>query len=85
MEVVNELGTSTVFDNPFIADSLAWEQFEETVKEVGPAAFFSKKEKRLFFPLTHARLHNPQIFEVRGLQSLATLAASGDTSAMQTR
>ncbi|WP_340263259.1 hypothetical protein [Sulfitobacter pontiacus] len=49
LEVVNEFGTSTVFDDPFIADGLAWKQFEETVKEEGLAAFFSKKEKRQIF------------------------------------
>ena len=38
-----------VFDDAFIADGLAWKQFEETVKEEGLAAFFSKKEKRQIF------------------------------------
>ena len=49
LEVVNEFGTSTVFDDAFIADGLARKQFEETVKEEGLAAFFSKKEKRQIF------------------------------------
>lgn len=49
LEVVNEFGTSTVFDDPFIADGLAWQQFEKTVKEEGLAAFLTKKEKRQLF------------------------------------
>ncbi len=42
-------GTSTVFDNPLIADGLAWQQFEKTVKGEGLTAFLSKKEKRQLF------------------------------------
>jgi hypothetical protein len=49
LEVVNEFGTSTVFDDPFIADGLAWQQLEKTVKEEGLAAFLTKKEKRQLF------------------------------------
>ncbi|EDQ03243.1 hypothetical protein DSM14862_03610 (plasmid) [Sulfitobacter indolifex] len=49
LEVVNEFGTSTVLDNLFIADGLAWQQFEKTVKEEGLTAFLSKKEKRQLF------------------------------------
>lgn len=45
LEVVNAFGTSTVFDDPFIADGLDWQQFEKTVKEEGLAAFLTKKEK----------------------------------------
>ncbi|MDA8587259.1 hypothetical protein N9L47_13530, partial [Rhodobacteraceae bacterium] len=49
LEVINEFGTSTVFDDPFLADGLAWQQFEKTVKEEGLAAFLTKKEKRQLF------------------------------------
>ena len=31
LEVINEFGTSTVFDDPFLADGLAWQQFEKTM------------------------------------------------------
>jgi hypothetical protein len=46
LEVINKFGTSTVFDDPFLADGLAWQQFDKTVKEEGLAAFLTKKEKR---------------------------------------
>ena len=46
---MNEFGTSTVFDDPFVADGLAWQQFEKNVKEEGLAAFLTKKEKRQLF------------------------------------
>lgn len=46
LEVINAFGTSTVFDDPFIADGLAWQQFEKTVKKEGLSAFFTKKELR---------------------------------------
>lgn len=46
LEVINEFGTSTVFDDPFLADGLAWQQFEKTLHEEGLAAFLTKKEKR---------------------------------------
>ena len=49
LEIVNEFGTSTVFDDPFIADGLAWQQFEKTLKEEGLAAFLTQKEKRRVF------------------------------------
>jgi hypothetical protein len=49
LEVVNEFGTSTVFDDPFIADRLAWQQFEKTVKEERLAAFLTKNEIRQLF------------------------------------
>ncbi|WP_187428110.1 hypothetical protein ROLI_002350 [Roseobacter fucihabitans] len=49
LEVVNGFATSIVFDDPFIADGLAWQQFEQTVKEEGLAAFLTKKEKRQLF------------------------------------
>ena len=49
LEVINEFGTSTVFDDPFLADGLAWQQFEKTVREEGLAAFLTKKEKRQLF------------------------------------
>jgi hypothetical protein len=41
LEVVNEFGTSTVFDDPFIADGLAWKQFEKTVTVHIESAFFA--------------------------------------------
>lgn len=46
LEVINEFGTSFVFDDPYIADGLAWQQFEKTMREEGLAAFLTKKEKR---------------------------------------
>ena len=49
LEVVNEFGTSIVFDDPFIADGLAWQKFEKTMNEEGLAAFLTKKEKRQLF------------------------------------
>lgn len=49
LEVINEFGTTTLYDEPFLADGLAWQQFEKTVKEEGLAAFFTKVEKRKFF------------------------------------
>jgi len=49
LEVINEFGTSTVFDEPFLADGLAWQQFKKTVKEEGLAAFLTKKEIRQIF------------------------------------
>ncbi|KZY36537.1 hypothetical protein A3731_40900 [Roseovarius sp. HI0049] len=49
LEVINEFGTSTVFDDPFIADGLAWKQFEKTLNEEGVTAFYNKKEKRQLF------------------------------------
>lgn len=49
LEVINEFGTSTVFDDPFLADGLAWQQFEKTMNEEGLAAFLTKKEKRQLF------------------------------------
>ena len=49
LEVINEFGTSAVFDDPFLADGLAWQQFEKTVKKEGLAAFLTKKEKRQLF------------------------------------
>jgi hypothetical protein len=35
LEVINEFGTTTLYDEPFLADGLAWQQFEKTVKEKG--------------------------------------------------
>ncbi|MEP2982690.1 MAG: hypothetical protein ABJN39_08010 [Sulfitobacter sp.] len=49
LEVVNAFGTSTVFDEPFISDILAWQQFEMVVKEEGLVAFLTAKEKRRLF------------------------------------
>lgn len=45
LEVINEFGTSTVFDNRFIADGMAWREFEKTLKEDGLLAFFTDEEK----------------------------------------
>jgi hypothetical protein len=39
LEVINEFGTTTLYDDPFLVDSLAWQQFEKIVKEEGLAAF----------------------------------------------
>ena len=36
-------------DDPFIADGLAWKQFEKTLNEEGVTAFYNKKEKRQLF------------------------------------
>ncbi len=49
LEVINEFGTSTVFDDLFLADGLAWQQFKKTVKDEALAAFLTKKEKRQLF------------------------------------
>jgi hypothetical protein len=49
LEVINEFGTTTLYDEPFLADGLAWQQFEKTVKEEGLAAFFTKVEKQNLF------------------------------------
>lgn len=46
LEVINEFGTSTVADDPFIADGLAWRQFEAWVKEEGLVAFMSDDDKK---------------------------------------
>jgi len=46
LQVINEFGTSTVFDDPFLAAGLARQQFEKAVKEEGLAAFLTKKERR---------------------------------------
>ena len=49
LEVINEFGTSFVFDDPHIADGLAWQQFDKTIHEEGLAAFLTKKEQRQLF------------------------------------
>lgn len=49
LEVINEFGRSIVFDDPFLADGLAWQQFEKTLHEEGLTAFLTKKEKRQLF------------------------------------
>ena len=46
LEVINEFGTSTGFDDPLLADGLAWQQFEKTVTEEALAAVLTKKDKR---------------------------------------
>ena len=46
LEVENEFGTSTVWDNPFIADGMAIRAFEKTVEEDGIIAFFTDEERR---------------------------------------
>lgn len=39
LEVVNELKSSTVWDDPFDTDAEAWEAFEETLAEEGIESF----------------------------------------------
>lgn len=46
LEVVNEHGTSTVWDIPFIADGMAWRAFENAVKEEGLEAFLGNGERK---------------------------------------
>ncbi len=49
LENVNEFGTSTVLDDPFMADGLARQHFEQTVKKECLTAFLTMNEKRQFF------------------------------------
>ncbi len=44
LEVVNEQGTSTVWDDPFENDAEAWAAFEEAVDQEGVGIFFSEAE-----------------------------------------
>ncbi|WP_227754613.1 hypothetical protein [Stagnihabitans tardus] len=46
LEVENEFGTLTTFNEPFLADGLAWRAFEDLVAERGLAAFLGPKDKR---------------------------------------
>ena len=42
--MVNEQGTSTVWDDPFENDAEAWAAFEEAVDQEGVGIFFSEAE-----------------------------------------
>lgn len=44
LEVVNEQGTSTVWDDPFENDAEAWAAFEEAVDQEGVGIFFPEAE-----------------------------------------
>jgi len=44
LEVVNERGTSTVWDDLFDTDAAAYEAFEATVEQEGMAAFLDETE-----------------------------------------
>jgi len=44
LEVVNQHGTSTVWDDPFLTDGLAWQEFPETLEREGLREFFGKDE-----------------------------------------
>ncbi|MDU8913361.1 hypothetical protein [Aestuariicoccus sp. MJ-SS9] len=44
LEVVNERGTSTTWDDLFISDGMAWKAFEECVEQEGVEAFFAEDE-----------------------------------------
>jgi hypothetical protein len=46
LEVLNEFGTSTVHDEPFIADGIAWQAFEASVAEEGLMAFMSDSDRK---------------------------------------
>ncbi|WP_412505959.1 hypothetical protein [Roseovarius sp. SYSU LYC5161] len=46
LEVVNANGTSTVWDDPFIADGVAWRVFLHTVEEEGIRAFLDEGDPR---------------------------------------
>jgi hypothetical protein len=46
LDVENEFGTLTTFEEPFLADGLAWRAFEDLVAERGLAAFLGPKDKR---------------------------------------
>jgi len=45
LEVENVFGTSTVWDDPFIADGMALRAFHKTVEEDGINAFFTDEER----------------------------------------
>ena len=42
LEVVNQSGTSTVWDDPFVTDDAAWAAFRRTVEEEGMRAFLAQ-------------------------------------------
>ena len=44
LEVVNEHGTSTVWDDGFRTEADAWAAFEEAVQQEGVGAFFADDE-----------------------------------------
>jgi len=44
LEVVNQHGTSTVWDDPFISDGLAWRAFTQAAEEEGVKEFFAEDE-----------------------------------------
>jgi hypothetical protein len=46
LEVVNANGTSIVWDDPFIADGVAWRLFLRTVEEEGIKAFLDEDDPR---------------------------------------
>ena len=52
LEVVNEVGTSTVWDDPFFADDEAYAAFQQTVEEDGMEAFLDRA-KVIPFPRRH--------------------------------
>lgn len=45
LEVVNEAGTSTVWEDPFLTDTDAFEAFQRTVKEEGVETFLDDDEE----------------------------------------
>ena len=47
LSVMNRFGTLTISDNPpYLADGLAWRDFEKHVEREGVRAFYSPKERR---------------------------------------
>ena len=52
LEVVNEVGTSTVWDDPFDTDDEAYTAFQLTVEEEGMEAFLDRA-KVIPFPRRH--------------------------------
>lgn len=46
LEVENEFGTLYIYDDPFIADGLAWRAFRKTVADEGLMAFMSKADRK---------------------------------------
>ncbi|MDU8943488.1 hypothetical protein RXV90_08795 [Rhodophyticola sp. MJ-SS7] len=46
LEVVNGNGTSTVWDQPFISDGMAWREFAKTVEDEGIRAFWDEEDPR---------------------------------------
>ena len=52
LEVVNEVGTSTVWDDPFFTDEEAYAAFQQTVEDEGMETFLDRG-KVIPFPRRH--------------------------------